>query len=361
MDVRDAAQRPLYLSLDFYNSLCLPPHEKTVLEAVLSIAKSIFERRYFFRVWILQEVSLAKAALVICGGYQISWKYFQALPGMTSRLLLKDLSFPDAVTLGTRKFHGQFDLLHLLDIAINSQATDPRDNVFGVFDMMSLPSRSLGFIANYNSIVEDAYRDIEVALNILDVLNGTEGNGILKLIVRAMGPRSHPRLPAWVPDWSRPVNPNIAQALQKPSIDLPKWLPHLQVYIALRGDHEHRELLDLVVDKSRREISFNGARVCSLQELVEAAFFFDVWIPGHDSFRVFSSHDLDTLVVTLEGCSLLTCYTLVCPDDCSLPFRNRMFLLSSNDEFPFLGLCFIINTDKVQLTTALSLPPLFLR
>ncbi|KAK3996633.1 heterokaryon incompatibility protein-domain-containing protein, partial [Cladorrhinum sp. PSN332] len=222
----------------------LSPLQKTVLDAVDRVAPSFFKRRYFSRVWILQEVSLAREALVLCDGYEISLDYFR-----TSAIYKARSEAPRVLRIEPRKFRQESDLLELLNDARDSKATDSRDKVFGVFGMIQLASQSFGLVANYNASVEDTY--IEAALNIAETLSRTDGRGILKLIVRAMGPRNYPALPAWVPDWSAVPYPEVVQTLPAAPLD---------VY------HDYPRLQNVIVDKRQREISFNGAQFCSLEK-----------------------------------------------------------------------------------------------
>ncbi|KAK4223612.1 heterokaryon incompatibility protein-domain-containing protein, partial [Podospora fimiseda] len=124
------------------------------------IAPFLFKRRYFSRVLILQEVSLAKEAVVICDRYEIFLDFFRACVGAHGSL------GPTVLTIEPRKFRQESDLLDLLDYASPRDATDPRDKVFGVFGMIPLARQTFGLIANYNATTEATYTDI--ALRIAD-------------------------------------------------------------------------------------------------------------------------------------------------------------------------------------------------
>ncbi|KAK4119254.1 HET-domain-containing protein, partial [Parathielavia appendiculata] len=105
---------------------------------------SLLSRRYFSRIWILQEVSLAKEATLI------------------------EFDKP--------RYREPSQLLELLDLARNSDAKDPRDKVFAVFGMINC-AESLGYVADYKEETEGTYSRIAVQLS--------EAHGLMAILVRA--------------------------------------------------------------------------------------------------------------------------------------------------------------------------------
>ncbi|KAK4164438.1 heterokaryon incompatibility protein-domain-containing protein, partial [Cladorrhinum sp. PSN259] len=171
-----------------------PELAASVLRSVKKAVSSLCGRRYFSRVWILQEVALARAAIVICGKYEVPWRWFRNhAKSLASDPYFSESPLPKAVTLEPRKHRDKSDLMNLLDDARNCHATDPRDKVFAVFGLIQCPT-TLGLVPNYNATVEEVYTD--AALQIASL------HGIENLLIRACDQRNYESLPTWVPDWS---------------------------------------------------------------------------------------------------------------------------------------------------------------
>lgn len=138
-----------------------------------------FSRRYFSRVWILQEVALARQAILLCGSHSILWSSFQAPQLVAKGFLLpakmKDL--PSVVHFQARQYRDSADLLQLLDRARPSHATDPRDKVFAVFGLLS-GAESDGFRADYTLTAKDVF------LRIAEWI--VQRFGIVALLIRCM-------------------------------------------------------------------------------------------------------------------------------------------------------------------------------
>jgi hypothetical protein len=99
--------------------------------------RRFLSRRWFSRVWILQEVILAKAAQLLCGEFVLRW------PILYARCLeLLDISpaqvdrFNDDVpaVFQAEQLHLRMpgELLRLLDLTRSINASDPRDKVFAL-------------------------------------------------------------------------------------------------------------------------------------------------------------------------------------------------------------------------------------
>lgn len=175
-------------------------------EAVRQTIGSLLNRRYFSRVWILQEVALAKEALVLCGEYGVTWEYFRDLARdsqatdpqgqvLNASPLFESRPLPKVLEFSARKYRDSSQLLPLLDLARDSQATDQRDKVFAVFGMINLADR-LGYVPDYTENVEETYRRAVVLV--------CETNGLTSILERAVCHRNIQTLPPWVTDWSHP-------------------------------------------------------------------------------------------------------------------------------------------------------------
>ncbi|KAK0641445.1 heterokaryon incompatibility protein-domain-containing protein [Cercophora newfieldiana] len=131
---------------------------------------SLWSRRYFSRVWVLQEVALARRAVLICGNTTIPWRCL--LPQhLTSLGILeqpgpgspRSPDPPAAVHFDHRAFTIPERFLDLLDFASGCQATDLRDKVYSLLGL--LPGGTIqGIDVDYSMNVEDVYANTALVL-----------------------------------------------------------------------------------------------------------------------------------------------------------------------------------------------------
>ncbi|KXT16508.1 hypothetical protein AC579_1338 [Pseudocercospora musae] len=173
---------------------------------------SHFERAWWRRIWIIQEVGVSSRILIQCGSQLIDWWTFYFGFLVTQKLKrvarLGPAYYRNLVLMsGTRhSIHSQADnkfkdqvpdlqLLPLLQAYRGYLATDPRDKVFALFGITSTELSSLDLSINYNLSAEQVYIDIATALlknsaqlDILSIPHGSSSN-------------LPPTLPSWVPNW----------------------------------------------------------------------------------------------------------------------------------------------------------------
>ena len=188
------------------------------LEKALSVFLS---RPYFWRVWVLQEIALAKQAILICGGKSIAWRVLagRKLVDTHSNLrpahllskpnILRALetfqshhggcltSLPPALGFQNPTLRDVAQLLPLLEIASFCDASDPRDKVYALLGLVT-GLEPLGFIPDYTETVEDVYVDIAVLL--------ARECGPMALLTKAVCRPSISRRRPWVPDWRHAPN-----------------------------------------------------------------------------------------------------------------------------------------------------------
>jgi len=160
----------------------------------------LWRRRFFSRVWVLQEVTLARKADLICGNTTIPWRYLQP-PHLTSLGLLgwtssPDLRPPAAIYFDHKAFTHPNQLLNLLDFASICKAQDPRDKVYSLLGL--LPGGTpQGLDVDYTLSVDRVY------MNTAHFLAQRFGWYRVLYHARVREPRV-PDLPSWAPDWSVP-------------------------------------------------------------------------------------------------------------------------------------------------------------
>jgi hypothetical protein len=163
---------------------------------------------WFSRTWTVQELYLARNAMILCGTKCLLWTHFRDslvwLHGYENSLPAGrdpgNISNPAEF----RRFFACYDnpanssrgpqdvpISATLALVRSKRATDPKDKVYGVYGLLGdqkLPE------VNYNCRTQDVYIDIAAAdircSHSLRVLR----DGCLQHLV--------PNLPSWVPDWS---------------------------------------------------------------------------------------------------------------------------------------------------------------
>ena len=174
-------------------------------------------RKYFGRMWILQEVAQGrKNTPVLCGKMTIPWIYLSRAFSLlyktdevVNKFIVNEL---DAVGLQFRlrfwaslEIVGEMQLLQdtilgyrrsnlyrLLNLGRSVYATDPRDKVYGFLGLME-PSLVDLIVPDYNATVLNVYRDFVKAT--------IEVDGSLD-VIRHSHPSLREEMPSWVPDWT---------------------------------------------------------------------------------------------------------------------------------------------------------------
>lgn len=154
--------------------------------------KALQERKYFSRLWILQEIALARQAEVLCGESSLEWKHIID-HGLGEHQIQSSLK--DSVLGFNRSIVMVPDIeLFVLDRGRHALCQDPRDKVYGLLGL--LPGRRIGTIgADYSVSVQQLYTSLAVELAQL--------HGWFAVLSRAGSRyRNLDSLPSWVPDWT---------------------------------------------------------------------------------------------------------------------------------------------------------------
>ncbi|KAI3337447.1 HET-domain-containing protein [Xylariaceae sp. AK1471] len=155
-------------------------------------ANHLLDRAYFSRAWVLQEIALARKAILICGDRQIPWTQLSrsnVMPSIVKLASTPVIRFEDAKMYTTPE-----RLLDLLDLSRNCDAKDPRDKVYAILGLV-IDKTHHGLEADYNLSIEELYTKVALRL--------ASRHGWAKVLQRAGSPRRHIKsVPSWVPDWS---------------------------------------------------------------------------------------------------------------------------------------------------------------
>lgn len=166
---------------------------------------ALFQRPWFTRAWVVQEVAVSRNAYLCCGGDRISWErveiaiaYFIS-SGLLHAVPTSSVAFPLIMQLARQDYcrKKSKSLLDVLSTYRHFHATDPRDKIFaflGLADPDELDS--LQVFPDYSLEVKDLYK--RVAIKIL------KKERFLEILAC---PRVTPEpaigsIPSWVTDWA---------------------------------------------------------------------------------------------------------------------------------------------------------------
>jgi hypothetical protein len=179
-----------------------------------SYMREILSRRWFDRVWVLQEIALAKSALLIVGGdtHEFNTRNFKtttivggkSIPWTfsTTGLLLGlyskwKLPPPNVLFWAPGSMPNHPDLLDVLDRSRNCSATDPRDKVFAILNLVDADYQDYVPV-DYSRSVEDVYMGVAKHLIMRKRLISVLSHACAKSEdMRSMA------VPSWVPEWNR--------------------------------------------------------------------------------------------------------------------------------------------------------------
>ncbi|KAK4640691.1 hypothetical protein QC761_600470 [Podospora bellae-mahoneyi] len=197
----DSRTRP---TIRFNGSGALPPSKEAI--------EGFFRRPWFHRIWLIQEISLAQKAVVVCGKDEVDWGSFTVLyqhNENATRAARLELPYP--VTFASRYNKPYWDgamtyarrLVRMLGRSRHCEATDPRDKLYAIIPLVNIRDGSrteeswgevLGISVDYSLSADRVFTDTAVAL-----LNQQVP---LDDVLRHHVPGHEARgLSSWVPDW----------------------------------------------------------------------------------------------------------------------------------------------------------------
>ncbi|KAK0648465.1 heterokaryon incompatibility protein-domain-containing protein [Cercophora newfieldiana] len=160
----------------------------------------LLQRPWFERLWVIQEIQLAKNALVVCGLATVTWSafwegvaflYFHQRQSVVRHLHPQRL-YP-ILALGISYRHRSVSTT-LFRLVTDRKCTDPRDAVFGLLGMLPEGFR-LKMKPRYDVPVEQVYTDAVLA-HIQHVQR-------LELLIPCrLHPNDRRSSPSWVPNFS---------------------------------------------------------------------------------------------------------------------------------------------------------------
>ena len=173
------------------------PYDIQTWQAILNFLR----RPWFHRLWIWQEICLAKPnAIIMCGTDAMRWRYLQTLLGCIvykrSRTPSEIWETEEAPTLVMNGFYlASFDnskLVVLLETMRLSRCTDPRDRVYGALGLLSKTEMRIELRPDYEKPVIDVYMDL--------MMHFTQKTKFLDLLSLCRYNETMGNWPSWTPD-----------------------------------------------------------------------------------------------------------------------------------------------------------------
>ncbi|KAK0750654.1 heterokaryon incompatibility protein-domain-containing protein [Schizothecium vesticola] len=174
---------------------------------------ALFERSYWTRIWILQEVVLANVATVMCGAKTLDLDDLIAVlpmftvmiycalvvsPSDTERPLTlmhcEMVAFLMIHTMRSMIWKEKSHLLYLANHTMDYEATDARDRVFALLGL--IPEGDTSIVPNYSLSVQQVFIDV-----VVDHLNRI-GRYVPIAGIGQNAAARLPGLPSWVPDFT---------------------------------------------------------------------------------------------------------------------------------------------------------------
>jgi hypothetical protein len=149
--------------------------------------------RYFHRVWVLQEIALAKLTTLVAGDKTARWSA-SSIQDLQSQISKGNIYIPSAL-----QWHPatklERDLLKVLQKSRNCSATDPRDKVYAVLGLVQ-PDIIEGLLVDYSSSPEDVYTTVAQHLIMR--------HGCMNVLKHGCDNDRHfPAMSSWVPQWDK--------------------------------------------------------------------------------------------------------------------------------------------------------------
>ena len=162
---------------------------------------SFFHRPWFSRLWVWQEILLARnASIIICGSDMISWRILhQAVSCMASvewkflpetpRLRIKIQKILLATQpVGSDTFSGTIRRM------ASFECSDPKDRVYGVLNLVDKVDQKITIEPDYAKTTADIYQDL--------FRRHVKHYQKLDMLVNCELQKDRPAgMPTWVPDW----------------------------------------------------------------------------------------------------------------------------------------------------------------
>ncbi|KAM0355594.1 hypothetical protein ACHAP4_007576 [Fusarium culmorum] len=168
---------------------------------------ALVKRPWFFRTWVIQELALARRAVIMCGENTTLWRNIEeswkpdfsggakglstihSFPGNEPDHPISGFN-PDSHVWRLRLLDTESDPMSILRYSSVCGATEVRDRIYGILGLFKP-----GFIdVDYSLPVESIFQQFAGAV--------IQSTGRLDMLKHAGESQNYPNLPSWVPDFN---------------------------------------------------------------------------------------------------------------------------------------------------------------
>ncbi|PVH79089.1 HET-domain-containing protein [Cadophora sp. DSE1049] len=191
------------------------PHEdlEPEMQLIASTLGQLFDSPWFTRLWVIQEVGMAKSVQALVGNTKLDFvDLVRIILKLERRTLLMDqlglftagianvfTTFPARSRELAGEVDAEYDFLELLEVTRAHKASDPRDYVYA---LLGHPSAKIGdapiAVPDYNKTREDLFVQVSVK-----ILEQTKDLRLLSAVHGRDGRVLNADKTSWTPSWSR--------------------------------------------------------------------------------------------------------------------------------------------------------------
>ncbi|EEU41917.1 uncharacterized protein NECHADRAFT_85980 [Fusarium vanettenii 77-13-4] len=160
--------------------------------------KALFTQTYFSRMWIIQEVLLAKSAALHWGTATIPWQTLSRDHLEEFKKSGIDSCIPEwmRIRATTNNFRNSETLGELLFSAMGSTASNDRDKVYGIYGLL-FDAEQEGLTVDYGLSVNQVFTNM--AIHLIKKHNALPA--VIRHVDHDAPPVDDEQLPSWVPDF----------------------------------------------------------------------------------------------------------------------------------------------------------------
>ncbi|PQE07224.1 Heterokaryon incompatibility protein [Rutstroemia sp. NJR-2017a BVV2] len=170
---------------------------------VLSL-ENLFDRPWFKRLWVWQEIILARNAAAVCGSRNLAWSDFRKFSVFFAQNCAPPLSLRTRQNLNhisslcyCKTAGRPLTVVELMNIMRACKCSDDRDRLYGMYNLLNqTDANAVKIEPDYSKTVSEVYREFAMAnyekAGDLDVMNFCK-------IIPKKG-KTEGSLPSWVPD-----------------------------------------------------------------------------------------------------------------------------------------------------------------
>ena len=225
-DEQDRVYSTVSRLTELFNRRPIPETENTVRTAIIQDEPwvlhtdeaicDLLDRRWFSRVWIIQEITCSQKVEIIWGSRLIDFEDLQVIVEQYRRLrsTLKSRGIQGFANVGyiesmrnLIKKGGELSFHTALWQGFNFDSTDPRDKAYALLGLVNERHRK-GIHIDYGKDPNDIYTEVAFHLLSDTTVSGGFRSSIDVLSAAGIGHAGRgEKLPSWVPDWTRHRRP----------------------------------------------------------------------------------------------------------------------------------------------------------